>query len=125
MTRAARGACLLAVVALCASACGSHDTTPTVSKKQQALFTAAKKRLARDRLTDGATAIVATTYIGGNVLAATGRYLAVVDSVAGSVPPSFLISTPGIGLASMAKSLQNLCAACTDRIEARIRRLRR
>jgi hypothetical protein len=96
-----------------------------VSKRQQALFAAAKERRARQRLTDGAGAIVVTTHVGGNVLAATKTYLAAVDSVAGSVPPSFLIRTPSIGLASIAKSLQNVCDPCWEKIEARIRRLRR
>jgi hypothetical protein len=125
MTRAAVGAVILTALALCASGCGSHETTPTVSKKQQALFTAAEERRARQRLADGAGAIAVTTHVGGNVLAATKTYLAAVDSVAGSVPPSFLIRTPTIGLASMAKSLQNVCDPCWEMIEAQIKRLRR
>lgn len=124
MKRAFLAAAVLLVSVVTACGSSNHASVTTVSTRQKALFVAARERNARQRLSDSAGVIIAMSYHGGFAGRATTAYLAAVDSVAGSVPASFLINTRLVGLAPIERNLAAWCPPCADRVSARIKQLR-
>jgi len=101
------------------SACGhtrERATPTTTSRRQVALLDAARKTHARQRLVAASGELIAVSYRGGDLTAATDRYLEAVAVARPRLGNEFVTNDPLVGTRKMGQFIGAFCEPCAAKI---------
>jgi hypothetical protein len=108
------GAIGLGFVVASTAGCGN------AAKKATDEIAFARRMEAQRQMSAAAARLGAATMTGGDVRAATRKYLVAVEDVRGVLPKRYLLANRNVGLRAMSTRVDAWCHPCADQLDRRI-----